>query len=147
MLNLFASVSNASLKKIIHPLATQNCRQTWSPFYHDGRRFVTGLITSLPIHFSYPPIKASPVWERPPSSTHSSQPSSPGFGDYVNNCDSWSPIVDFIDDQHEACMIQEEQPQRSGKSDLCVHASYTLSGLPAVRTLFIYFIRSHLTLL
>jgi septin family protein len=26
----------------------------------------------------------------------------PGFGDYVNNCDLWSPIVDFIDDQHEA---------------------------------------------
>ena len=23
----------------------------------------------------------------------------PGFGDYVNNRDSWSPIVDFIDDQ------------------------------------------------
>jgi cell division control protein 12 len=26
----------------------------------------------------------------------------PDFGDYVNNCDSWSPIVDFIDDRHEA---------------------------------------------
>jgi septin family protein len=24
----------------------------------------------------------------------------PGFGDYVNNHDSWSPIVDFIDHQH-----------------------------------------------
>src|SRR6266702_2535882 len=46
----------------------------------------------------------------------------PGFGDYVNNRDSWSPIVDFIDDQHEAYMIQEQQPQRSEKSDLRVHA-------------------------
>jgi len=46
----------------------------------------------------------------------------PGFGDYVNNRDSWSPIVDFIDDQHEAYMRQEQQPQRSEKTDLRVHA-------------------------
>ncbi|KXN85166.1 hypothetical protein AN958_11588 [Leucoagaricus sp. SymC.cos] len=46
----------------------------------------------------------------------------PGFGDYVNNSDSWSPIVDFIDDQHEAYMRQEQQPQRSEKTDLRVHA-------------------------
>ncbi|KAI6008752.1 Septin-domain-containing protein [Pisolithus orientalis] len=46
----------------------------------------------------------------------------PGFGDYVNNRDSWSPIVDFIDDQHEAYMRQEQQPQRSEKIDLRVHA-------------------------
>jgi cell division control protein 12 len=46
----------------------------------------------------------------------------PGFGDYVNNRDSWSPIVDFIDDQHEAYMRQEQQPQRVEKTDLRVHA-------------------------
>ncbi|KAG8215772.1 Septin-domain-containing protein [Butyriboletus roseoflavus] len=45
----------------------------------------------------------------------------PGFGDYVNNRDSWSPIVDFIDDQHEAYMRQEQQPQRGEKTDLRVH--------------------------
>jgi cell division control protein 12 len=46
----------------------------------------------------------------------------PGFGDYVNNRDSWSPIVDFIDDQHEAYMRQEQQPLRTDKTDLRVHA-------------------------
>ena len=46
----------------------------------------------------------------------------PGFGDYVNNRDSWSPIVEFIDDQHEAYMRQEQQPQRQEKTDLRVHA-------------------------
>ncbi|KAI0075011.1 septin [Panus rudis PR-1116 ss-1] len=46
----------------------------------------------------------------------------PGFGDYVNNRDSWAPIVDFIDDQHEAYMRQEQQPQRKDKIDLRVHA-------------------------
>ncbi|KAG5730305.1 Cell division control protein 3 [Termitomyces sp. T112] len=46
----------------------------------------------------------------------------PGFGDYVNNRDSWTPIVDFIDDQHEAYMRQEQQPQRHEKIDLRVHA-------------------------
>ncbi|KAI0791355.1 septin [Abortiporus biennis] len=46
----------------------------------------------------------------------------PGFGDYVNNRDSWAPIVDFIDDQHEAYMRQEQQPQRQEKIDLRVHA-------------------------
>ncbi|KZT30288.1 Septin [Neolentinus lepideus HHB14362 ss-1] len=46
----------------------------------------------------------------------------PGFGDYVNNRDSWAPIVDFIDDQHEAYMRQEQQPLRKEKTDLRVHA-------------------------
>jgi len=46
----------------------------------------------------------------------------PGFGDYVNNRDSWLPIVEFIDDQHEAYMRQEQQPHRSEKIDLRVHA-------------------------
>jgi cell division control protein 12 len=46
----------------------------------------------------------------------------PGFGDYVNNRDSWAPIVDFIDDQHELYMRQEQQPQRGEKIDMRVHA-------------------------
>ncbi|KAI9484204.1 MAG: Septin-domain-containing protein [Benjaminiella poitrasii] len=46
----------------------------------------------------------------------------PGFGDYVNNRDSWLPIVDFIDEQHENYMRQEQQPFRQGKIDMRVHA-------------------------
>ncbi|KAG0748949.1 hypothetical protein G6F57_009103 [Rhizopus arrhizus] len=46
----------------------------------------------------------------------------PGFGDYVNNRDSWAPIVEFIDDQHESFMVQEQQPKREGKIDMRVHA-------------------------
>ncbi|KAK1926786.1 putative cytokinesis-related protein [Papiliotrema laurentii] len=46
----------------------------------------------------------------------------PGFGDYVNNRDSWTPIIDFIDDQHESYMRQEQQPHRKEKQDLRVHA-------------------------
>jgi len=46
----------------------------------------------------------------------------PGFGDYVNNRDSWQPIIEFLDDQHESYMLQEQQPRRSDKIDLRVHA-------------------------
>ena len=46
----------------------------------------------------------------------------PGFGDYVNNRDSWVPIIDFVDDQHESYMRQEQQPERAEKSDMRVHA-------------------------
>jgi septin family protein len=46
----------------------------------------------------------------------------PGFGDYVNNRDSWTPVIDFIDDQHESFMRQEQQPTRHGKVDMRVHA-------------------------
>jgi len=46
----------------------------------------------------------------------------PGFGNNVNNHDSWTPIIDFIDDQHESYMKQEQQPSRSEKKDLRVHA-------------------------
>ena len=46
----------------------------------------------------------------------------PGFGDYVNNRDSWQPIVEFLDDQHESYMLQEQQPHRQNKIDLRVHA-------------------------
>lgn len=46
----------------------------------------------------------------------------PGFGDYVNNRDAWQPIVEFLDDQHESYMLQEQQPRRLEKVDLRVHA-------------------------
>ena len=45
----------------------------------------------------------------------------PGFGDYVNNRDSWMPIIEFLDDQHESYMLQEQQPKRQDKIDLRVH--------------------------
>jgi cell division control protein 12 len=35
---------------------------------------------------------------------------------------SWSSIVDFLDDQHENYMRQEQQPQRKEKVDMRVHA-------------------------
>ena len=46
----------------------------------------------------------------------------PGFGDYVNNRDSWLPIIEFLDDQHESYMLQEQQPRRHDRIDLRVHA-------------------------
>lgn len=46
----------------------------------------------------------------------------PGFGDNINNNKSWQPIVDFIDDQHDSYMRQEQQPYRDVKYDLRVHA-------------------------
>lgn len=46
----------------------------------------------------------------------------PGFGNNVNNHDLWTPIIDFIDDQHELYMKQEQQPTRHEKKDLRVHA-------------------------
>lgn len=64
----------------------------------------------------------------------------PGFGDYVNNRDSWSPIVDFIDDQHEAYMRQEQQPLRTDKTDLRVHAClYFIRPTGHTSVLFSYF--------
>lgn len=46
----------------------------------------------------------------------------PGFGNNVNNVELWQPIVDFLDDQHEAYLKQERQPSRAKKADLRVHA-------------------------
>ncbi|GAN03107.1 cell division control protein 12 [Mucor ambiguus] len=46
----------------------------------------------------------------------------PGFGDYVNSHNSWVPISEFIDDQHESYMRQEQQPNRNNKIDMRVHA-------------------------
>ncbi|OWB75006.1 hypothetical protein B5S31_g4851 [[Candida] boidinii] len=46
----------------------------------------------------------------------------PGLGDNVNNKNSWQPIIDFIDDQHNSYMRQETQPIRKDSKDLRVHA-------------------------
>ena len=46
----------------------------------------------------------------------------PGFGDYVNNRDCWTPLVDFVDDQYESYMRQEQQPSRLNIRDQRVHA-------------------------
>ncbi|CCD23827.1 septin CDC12 NDAI_0C01660 [Naumovozyma dairenensis CBS 421] len=46
----------------------------------------------------------------------------PGFGDNVNNNKAWQPLIDFIDDQHDSYMRQEQQPYRKVKFDLRVHA-------------------------
>lgn len=46
----------------------------------------------------------------------------PGFGDNVNNNKAWQSLVDFIDDQHDTYMRQEQQPYRDVKFDLRVHA-------------------------
>ncbi|KAI8646594.1 Septin-domain-containing protein [Parasitella parasitica] len=40
----------------------------------------------------------------------------------ITKADSWLPIIDFIDDQHENYMRQEQQPSRQGKVDMRVHA-------------------------
>lgn len=45
----------------------------------------------------------------------------PGFGDNVNNRNSWQPLVEFIDDQHESYLRQEQQPNRQNLHDLRIH--------------------------
>ena len=51
----------------------------------------------------------------------------PGFGDNINNDKSWQQIIDFIDDQHDSYMRQEQQPYRDVKFDLRVHAVLSVS--------------------
>lgn len=46
----------------------------------------------------------------------------PGFGDNVNNKRAFQPLIDFIDDQHDSYMKQEQQPTRAEAKDLRVHA-------------------------
>ncbi|KAJ1798529.1 Septin spn4 [Coemansia sp. RSA 2399] len=46
----------------------------------------------------------------------------PGFGDYVDNHDCWLPVVDFIENQYEQYLRQEQQPVRKGVVDMRVHA-------------------------
>ncbi|PVU84760.1 hypothetical protein BB559_005152 [Furculomyces boomerangus] len=46
----------------------------------------------------------------------------PGFGDYVDNNECWLPIFDFIENQYEQYLIQEQQPVRKTLVDMRVHA-------------------------
>lgn len=45
----------------------------------------------------------------------------PGFGDYINSYNSWVPVLDYIDNQHENYMRQEQQPDRKEINDMRVH--------------------------
>ena len=45
-----------------------------------------------------------------------------GFGDYCNNTEAWTPVVEFIDGQHESFLRQEMQPLRDDVLDGRVHA-------------------------
>lgn len=46
----------------------------------------------------------------------------PGFGDFVNNEDSWKPIIDNIDHRYNAYLDQESRVNRSKVIDNRVHA-------------------------
>ncbi|KAJ1923127.1 Septin spn4 [Tieghemiomyces parasiticus] len=46
----------------------------------------------------------------------------PGFGDFVDNSECWLPVVDFIENQYESYLRQEQQPSRKGIVDMRVHA-------------------------
>lgn len=46
----------------------------------------------------------------------------PGYGDFINNNNAWLPLCDFIDEQYDHYMRQEQQPFRNTKFDLRVHA-------------------------
>ncbi|XBW36814.1 hypothetical protein QEN19_002391 [Hanseniaspora menglaensis] len=46
----------------------------------------------------------------------------PGYGDFINNTKAWLPLCDFIDEQYDHYMRQEQQPFRDSKFDLRVHA-------------------------
>ncbi|KAI5293832.1 hypothetical protein KEM52_005141 [Ascosphaera acerosa] len=67
-------------------------------------------------------FKGPPLTTATPNAVRLTVIDTPGFGDYVNNRDSWGPIIEFLDDQHESYMLQEQQPRRSDKIDLRVNA-------------------------
>ncbi|KAJ7650957.1 Septin-domain-containing protein [Roridomyces roridus] len=46
----------------------------------------------------------------------------PGFGDFVNNEDSWNPIIQNIEQRFEAYLSQENQIRRTRMHDTRVHA-------------------------
>ncbi|KAJ1650377.1 Septin spn4 [Dispira simplex] len=46
----------------------------------------------------------------------------PGFGDFVDNTECWHSVVDFIENQYESYLRQEQQPSRNGVIDMRVHA-------------------------
>jgi cell division control protein 12 len=46
----------------------------------------------------------------------------PGFADYMNNTDCWTPITEFLDIQHNDFMKKEGGTERYLIDDLRVHA-------------------------
>ncbi|CAB11495.1 Septin Spn4 [Schizosaccharomyces pombe] len=46
----------------------------------------------------------------------------PGFGDFINNSGCWESVVEFIEDQHESYMRQDQQPDRRKIIDMRIHA-------------------------
>ncbi|EPY51683.1 septin Spn4 [Schizosaccharomyces cryophilus OY26] len=46
----------------------------------------------------------------------------PGFGDFINNTGCWESVVEFIEDQHESYMRQDQQPDRTKIIDMRIHA-------------------------
>lgn len=46
----------------------------------------------------------------------------PGFGDFVNNEDSWGPILDTIEQRYDAYLEQESRVNRTKIVDKRVHA-------------------------
>lgn len=46
----------------------------------------------------------------------------PGFGDFVNNDDSWRPIVDNIESRFDSYLEQENRVNRSTLVDNRIHA-------------------------
>merc|ERR1712071_572961 len=36
----------------------------------------------------------------------------PGFGDHIDNTDCWQPALEYIDDQYEKYLIEEQNPNR-----------------------------------
>eukprot|EP00732_Lithocolla_globosa_P005161 Lithocolla_globosa_v1_NODE_5163_length_1290_cov_80.735223.p1 type:complete len:393 gc:universal NODE_5163_length_1290_cov_80.735223:77-1255(+) len=45
----------------------------------------------------------------------------PGFGDYINNTDTWQPIVEYIESQNQNYLNQEMRADRSNIQDGRVH--------------------------
>lgn len=61
----------------------------------------------------------------------------PGFGDLADNNFSWSPIVNYIDEQYRSYIFQEEQPLRASLKDNRIHCclyfiNLTRNGLSAL---------------
>ena len=46
----------------------------------------------------------------------------PGFGDFVNNEDSWRPILETIESRYDAYLEQENRVNRKNIVDTRVHA-------------------------
>lgn len=100
-------ITNAAMpSKLTRPLRLRLRRQSWKRSSSKVQSITAKLGFQLT---NFPAVRLTVI-------------DTPGFGDYVNNRDSWMPIIEFLDDQHESYMLQEQQPKRVDKIDLRVHA-------------------------